>query len=229
MHYPAGDIGLDGATFNVRQGEFVFLVGSTGSGKSTIMRLLIKEREPTARHDPRRRPRPRDDGAQKIPYYRRNIGVVFQDFKLLPNRTVYDNIAYALSATGATRKEIRAKVPDVLRLTGLSTKLHNFPDQLSGGEKQRVVGRARVRQPPAAAARRRADRQPRPDDVARDHAAALPDLPHRHDGHGRRRTTRTWSTACAAASSSCRAGGSSATRRAACTPSASRRPTSSAA
>ena len=149
MHYPAGDIGLDGATFNVRRGEFLFIVGSTGSGKSTIMRLLIKEREPTS-------------GSiwvagkdlsvleqKKVPYYRRNIGVVFQDFKLLPNRTVYDNVAYALSATGARRKEIRAKVPDVLRLTGLSTKLHNYPDQLSGGEQQRVaVARAFVNHPP---------------------------------------------------------------------------------
>src|SRR5882757_3642666 len=149
MHYPTGDIGLDGATFNVRQGEFVFLVGSTGSGKSTIMNLLIKEREATA-GTIRVAGRPLETmDRSKVPYYRRNIGVVFQDFKLLPNRTVHDNIAYALSATGATRKEIRAKVPDVLRLTGLSTKLHNFPDQLSGGEQQRVsVARAFVNHPP---------------------------------------------------------------------------------
>jgi cell division transport system ATP-binding protein len=149
MHYPTGDIGLDGATFNVRQGEFVFLVGSTGSGKSTIMNLLIKERDASA-GTIRVAGRPLETMERsKIPYYRRNIGVVFQDFKLLPNRTVHDNIAYALSATGATRKEIRAKVPDVLRLTGLSTKLHNFPDQLSGGEKQRVsVARAFVNHPP---------------------------------------------------------------------------------
>ncbi len=149
MHYPTGDIGLDGATFNVRQGEFVFLVGSTGSGKSTIMNLLIKERDATG-GTIRVAGRPLETMERaKVPYYRRNIGVVFQDFKLLPNRTVHDNIAYALSATGATRKEIRAKVPDVLRLTGLSTKLHNFPDQLSGGEKQRVsVARAFVNHPP---------------------------------------------------------------------------------
>jgi cell division transport system ATP-binding protein len=149
MHYPTGDIGLDGATFNVRQGEFVFLVGSTGSGKSTIMNLLIKERDATG-GTIRVAGRPLETmDRKKIPYYRRNIGVVFQDFKLLPNRTVYDNIAYALSATGATRKDIRAKVPDVLRLTGLSTKLHNYPDQLSGGEKQRVsVARAFVNHPP---------------------------------------------------------------------------------
>jgi cell division transport system ATP-binding protein len=149
MHYPAGDIGLDGATFNVRRGEFLFIVGSTGSGKSTIMRLLIKEREPTSgsiRVAGKDLP---EIEHKKVAYYRRNIGVVFQDFKLLPNRTVYDNVAYALSATGARRKEIRSKVPDVLRLTGLSTKLHNFPDQLSGGEQQRVaVARAFVNHPP---------------------------------------------------------------------------------
>ena len=101
--YPSGDVGLDDATFTVRRGEFVFLVGSTGSGKSTIMRLLIKELEPTRGHDPRRRPRPRGHHAQRrSPYYRRNLGVVFQDFKLLPNRTVHDNVAYALQVTGGT-------------------------------------------------------------------------------------------------------------------------------
>ncbi len=145
----AGDVGLDHATFSIERGEFVFLVGSTGSGKSTVMRLLIKELEPTsgvirvAGHDLA------DIGRRRVPYFRRNIGVVFQDFKLLPNRTVYDNVAYALQVTGGTRKEIRAKVPDILRLTGLSTKLHNFPHQLSGGEQQRVsVARAFVNHPP---------------------------------------------------------------------------------
>src|SRR3954449_1038349 len=147
--YDSGDTGLDGATFSVGRGEFVFLIGSTGSGKSTLMRLLIKEREPT-RGSIRVAGRDLADITRsKVPYYRRNIGVVFQDFKLLPQRTVYENVAYALSATGASRKEIRAKVPDVLRLTGLSTKLHNFPDQLSGGEQQRVsVARAFVNHPP---------------------------------------------------------------------------------
>lgn len=147
--YPGTDVGLEGATFNVRRGEFVFLVGSTGSGKSTIMRLLIKEREPTSGEIRVAGRNLADLKHKQVPYYRRNLGVVFQDFKLLPNRTVYDNVAYALSATGASRKEIRAKVPDILRLTGLATKLHNYPDQLSGGEQQRVsVARAFVNHPP---------------------------------------------------------------------------------
>jgi cell division transport system ATP-binding protein len=147
--YPSGDLGLDHATFSVDRGEFVFLVGSTGSGKSTVMRLLLKEVDPTegtirvAGHNLSEMHR------RRVPFYRRNLGVVFQDFKLLPNRTVYDNVAYALQVTGGGRKEIRAKVPDILRLTGLSLKLHNYPDQLSGGEQQRVsIARAFVNHPP---------------------------------------------------------------------------------
>jgi cell division transport system ATP-binding protein len=145
----AGDVGLDQATFSLDRGEFVFLVGSTGSGKSTVMRLLIKELEPTsgvirvAGHNLE------EIARKRVPYFRRNVGVVFQDFKLLQNRTVYDNVAYALQVTGGSRKEIRAKVPDILRLTGLSTKLHNLPTQLSGGEQQRVsIARAFVNHPP---------------------------------------------------------------------------------
>ena len=147
--YSSGDTGLDQATFSIDRGDFVFLVGSTGSGKSTVMRLLIKELEPSggtirvAGHDLGEIKR------NRIAYYRRNLGVVFQDFKLLPGRTVYENVAYALQVTGGTRREIRDKVPDILRLTGLSTKLHNYPDQLSGGEQQRVsIARAFVNHPP---------------------------------------------------------------------------------
>jgi cell division transport system ATP-binding protein len=147
--YDSGDVGLDGVSFAVHAGEFVFIVGASGSGKSTLMRLLIKETEPTsgvirvAGKDLQTIPR------NKVPYYRRNVGMVFQDFKLLPNRTVHDNVAYALQVTGGTRREVREKVPDILRMTGLSTKLHNFPDQLSGGEQQRVsVARAFVNHPP---------------------------------------------------------------------------------
>jgi cell division transport system ATP-binding protein len=147
--YPSGDVGLDDVSFTIRRGEFVFLVGSTGSGKSTLMRLLIKELEPTAGTIRVAGRSLADISRAKTPYYRRNLGVVFQDFKLLPNRTVYANVAYALQVTGGSRKEIRAKVPDILRLTGLSTKLHSLPDQLSGGEQQRVsIARAFVNHPP---------------------------------------------------------------------------------
>ena len=147
--YPSGDLGLNGATFAIHPGEFVFIVGASGSGKSTLMRLLIKEVEPTtghirvAGHDLAEIPR------NQVPYYRRNIGMVHQDFKLLPNRTVADNVAYALQVTGGSRRDVRDKVPDILRLTGLSLKLHSYPDQLSGGEQQRVsVARAFVNHPP---------------------------------------------------------------------------------
>jgi cell division transport system ATP-binding protein len=147
--YEGGDVGLDRATFAISRGEFVFIVGQSGSGKSTAMQLLIKERELS---EGTIRVAGRDlteITRRKVPYYRRNIGMVFQDFKLLPNRTVYDNVAYAIQVTGGSRKDIRLKVPDILRLTGLSTKLHNYPDQLSGGEQQRVaVARAFVNHPP---------------------------------------------------------------------------------
>src|SRR3954447_21872884 len=147
--YDSGDTGLDGATFSVGRGEFVFLIGSTGSGQSTVMRLLIQELDPTGGTIRVAGRDLADITRNKVPYFRRNIGVVFQDFKLLPDRTVYENVAYALQVTGHSRKEIRAKVPDILQLTGLATKLHNYPDQLSGGEQQRVsVPRAFVNHPP---------------------------------------------------------------------------------
>ena len=147
--YESGDRGLELATFAIERGEFVFLVGQTGSGKSTIMRLLIKEHEPTSGTISVAGRDITKITGKGVAHYRRNLGVVFQDFKLLPNRTVYDNVAYALQVTGHKRKEIRAKVPDILRLTGLSLKLHSYPDQLSGGEQQRVaVARAFVNHPP---------------------------------------------------------------------------------
>jgi cell division transport system ATP-binding protein len=147
--YDGGHVGLERVSMRIGRGEFVFLVGPTGCGKSTCIRLLMKELEPTS-------------GAvsvagrdlfkvsqKRLPYLRRNIGVIFQDFKLLPNRTVYANVAYALEVIGESRESIRRKVPDILRLVGLSTKLHNYPDELSGGEQQRVsIARAFVNHPP---------------------------------------------------------------------------------
>src|SRR3954470_20800430 len=147
--YDGGHVGLERASMKIGRGEFVFLVGPTGCGKSTCIRLLMKELEPTsgavsvagrdlAKVTPKR-----------LPYLRRNIGVIFQDYKLLPNRTVYANVAYALEVIGESRESIRRKVPDILRLVGLSTKLHNYPDELSGGEQQRVsIARSFVNHPP---------------------------------------------------------------------------------
>jgi cell division transport system ATP-binding protein len=147
--YSGGHMALDRVSLAIDRGEFAFLVGPTGCGKSTLIKLLIRELEST---EGTVRIAGRDIGAmpeKKVPHLRRNIGTVFQDFKLLPDRTVYDNVAYALQVLGASRAEIREKVPETLRLVGLSTKLHSYPDQLSGGEQQRVsIARAFVNHPP---------------------------------------------------------------------------------
>jgi cell division transport system ATP-binding protein len=147
--YPGGHMALDRVSLAVDRGEFVFLVGPTGCGKSTLIKTLIRDEAAT---DGTVRIAGRDIGAlpqKKIPQLRRNIGTVFQDFKLLPDRTVYDNVAYALQVIGASRAQIRTQVPETLRLVGLSTKLRSYPDQLSGGEQQRVsIARAFVNHPP---------------------------------------------------------------------------------
>jgi cell division transport system ATP-binding protein len=147
--YDGGSVAVQSASMRIGRGEFVFLVGPTGCGKSTCIRLMMKELEPS-RGEISIAGRPLHEVPRsRVPYLRRNIGVVFQDYKLLPNRTVYDNVAYSLQVIGESRQEIRRKVPDILRLVGLSTKLHNFPDELSGGEQQRVsIARAFVNHPP---------------------------------------------------------------------------------
>lgn len=130
-------------------GEFVFLVGHSGSGKSTFIRLITRELKPTRGNlfiaD-------EDLGSMKnwrVPYLRRNIGCVFQDFKLLPNKTVFENVAFALEVIGKSRHVVKTQVPEVLRLVGLGEKLNKYPDQLSGGEQQRVsIARAIVNRPP---------------------------------------------------------------------------------
>ncbi len=147
--YDGGSVGLERASLSIGRGEFVFLVGATGCGKSTCIRLLMKELEASSGDVLIAGKKLNDVDRSKVPYLRRNIGTVFQDYKLLPNRTVYDNVAYSLQVIGEPRDEIRRKVPDILRLVGLSTKLHNFPDELSGGEQQRVsIARAFVNHPP---------------------------------------------------------------------------------
>ena len=140
---------LDDVTVQVCAGEFVFLVGHSGSGKSTFIRSIIREIKPTEGHiyvaD-------EDLGSMRnwrVPYLRRNIGCVFQDFKLLPNKTVFENVAFALEVIGKSRHVIKTQVPEVLRLVGLQDKLDKRPDQLSGGEQQRVsIARAIVNRPP---------------------------------------------------------------------------------
>jgi len=147
--YDPGVIALSDVTFLIEKGEFVFVVGASGSGKSTLVRLLLKELEPTqgkiivGGRDLARLKR------SKVPMLRRNVGCVFQDFKLLPNRTASENVAYALKVQGETSNAIRRKVPEVMTLVGLPDKMNSYPDQLSGGEQQRVsIARAVVNHPP---------------------------------------------------------------------------------
>jgi cell division transport system ATP-binding protein len=140
---------LRDVSFSIEKGEFVFIVGASGSGKSTVIRLVLKEIEPTqgkiivGGRDLARLKR------SKVPLLRRNVGCVFQDFKLLPNRTAAENVAYALKVQGENATAIRRKVPEVLNLVGLAHKMSSLPDELSGGEQQRVsIARAFVNHPP---------------------------------------------------------------------------------
>ncbi len=147
--YDGGSVGLERASVRIGRGEFVFLVGPTGCGKSTCIRLMLKELEASQGEVLIAGRSLSDMPRNRVPHLRRNMGVVFQDYKLLPNRTVYDNVAYSLQVIGESRQEIRRKVPDILRLVGLSTKLHTYPTELSGGEQQRVsIARAFVNHPP---------------------------------------------------------------------------------
>ena len=140
---------LEDISLQIYPGEFVFLVGHSGSGKSTLVRLIIRELKPSSG---KITIADEDLGSMRnwrVPYLRRNIGCVFQDFKLLPNKTVFENVAFALEVIGKSRSVIRTQVPEVLRLVGLQDKLDKLPDQLSGGEAQRVsIARAIVNRPP---------------------------------------------------------------------------------
>jgi cell division transport system ATP-binding protein len=139
---------LDDVTVEVEKSEFVFIVGASGSGKSTFIRLLLKEEEATkgdifvagknlAKLTP-----------WKVPYLRRNIGTVFQDFKLLQDKTVFDNVGFALEVIGKPKHVIDQRVPEILEIVGLGDKINNYPDELSGGEQQRVsIARACVNRP----------------------------------------------------------------------------------
>ncbi len=146
--YKGDHVALRDATLDIGKGEFVFLVGASGSGKSTFIRLLNREEVPehgtiyVAGKDIGTL------GSWKVPYLRRNIGYIFQDFKLLPNKTVAENVAFALEVIGKPRHVIKKQVPAILELVGLAQKMNNFPSELSGGEQQRVsIARAFVNRP----------------------------------------------------------------------------------
>lgn len=142
--YPA----LDDVTFEILRGEFVFLVGPSGSGKSTVLRHILLEDHPTEGHVNVLGQDLSKISSRKVPYYRRNVGMVFQDFRLLANKTVYENVAYALKVLGRSRAQIRQAVPEVLKTVGLVDKQRRFPHELSGGEQQRVaIARAVVNKP----------------------------------------------------------------------------------
>jgi cell division transport system ATP-binding protein len=146
--YKGDVVALKDASCDIQKGEFVFLVGTTGSGKSTMIRLLNKQIDPQAG---RIFVAGKDIGelsSWKIPYLRRNIGCVFQDFKLLSNKTVYENVAFALEVIGRPKHVVKTQVPAILELVGLASKHGNYPDELSGGEQQRVsIARAFVNRP----------------------------------------------------------------------------------
>ena len=147
--YDNGTKALNNINISIDKGEFVFLVGPSGAGKSTIIKLLLKEEEPTGGTLTLNNMDITKVRNRKIPYIRRNIGVVFQDFRLLSNKTVYENISFAMEIVGAHPKEIRRNVPMVLSMVDLSGKAYSYPDQLSGGEHQRVsIARAIVNSPP---------------------------------------------------------------------------------
>lgn len=146
--YPNGTVALDGINIEIHKGEFVFFVGSSGAGKTTLVKMLLKEESPTSGSIS-------VDGVvinslkrRQIPYYRRKLGVVFQDFRLLPDKTVAENIAFAMHVVEASRREIARQVPRVLSVVGLGDKANVFPGQLSGGEQQRAsLARAIVNNP----------------------------------------------------------------------------------
>jgi len=146
--YANGSKALKGVSFTLRTGEFAFLVGPSGSGKSTIIKLLTGEIAPTDGHVSVNGYDMERIRLRKMPYLRRTLGVIFQDFRLIEKKTVFENVAFAMRVIGASNKEIRKRVPYVLELVGLESKTKAKPDELSGGEQQRVaIARALVNNP----------------------------------------------------------------------------------
>ena len=137
--YTAGIPALNDVSLDIEEGEFVFIVGDSGSGKSTLIKLLLKELEPTEGTITINNKKLNKIKRRQIPKFRRNIGVVFQDFRLLPDRTVYENIAFAMRVVEASTKDIKIRVPELLSMVGLANKERAYPRELSGGEQQRVA------------------------------------------------------------------------------------------
>ena len=137
--YSTGTEAVHNANFKIEKGEFAFLVGTSGSGKSTLIKMILKEEDPTSGNIIINGKDTTFLKPKRVPYLRRSMGVVFQDFRLLPDKTVYDNVAFAMYIVRATPKHIRRQVPMVLAMVGLSGKAKMYPNELSGGEQQRVA------------------------------------------------------------------------------------------
>lgn len=146
--YSEGIPALNDVSIQIKEGEFVFVMGDSGSGKSTLIKLLLKELEPTEGKIYINEEDISTIRRRQIPIFRRQIGVVFQDFRLLKDRNVYDNVSFAMHVIGSSGRTIRKKVPQMLSMVGLAAKYRSYPKQLSGGEQQRVaIARALVNQP----------------------------------------------------------------------------------
>ena len=146
--YSAGIPALNDVSLNIEEGEFVFVVGDSGSGKSTLIKLLLKELEPTEGTITINGRKLNKIRRRQIPKFRRNIGVVFQDFRLLKDRNIYDNVAFAQKVIGESNRSIKKNVPKLLSMVGLAAKYRSYPRQLSGGDQQRVaIARALINKP----------------------------------------------------------------------------------
>ena len=146
--YSAGIPALNDVSLNIEEGEFVFVVGDSGSGKSTLIKLLLKELEPTEGTITINGRKLNKIRRRQIPKFRRNIGVVFQDFRLFKDRNIYDNVAFAQKVIGESNRSIKKNVPKLLSMVGLAAKYRSYPRQLSGGEQQRVaIARALINKP----------------------------------------------------------------------------------
>lgn len=137
--YPNGTLALKGVNLHIDDGEFVFVVGHSGAGKTTLMKLLLREEKPTSGKLIVGNYNLTEMSNFKVPYYRRELGVVFQDFRLFPKKTVYENVAFAMEVVGTPRKMIRRRVPAILNTVNLAGKQDSFPNEISGGEQQRVA------------------------------------------------------------------------------------------